>query len=57
MREECVICMDGAKTHLLSPCGHQCVCAECAESLMERLVPVCPTCRTPCERAIRVFKS
>ena len=54
--EECIICFDGRRTHLMSPCGHQCVCASCAESLMAHLLPQCPTCRTPIERTIRVFK-
>ena len=24
-REACVVCLDEAKTHILIPCGHQCV--------------------------------
>eukprot|EP01084_Bolivina_argentea_P229804 387776_1 len=35
--KECVICFDNAKTHALVPCGHKCVCQECAEKLQQNL--------------------
>jgi hypothetical protein len=53
---ECVICMDGLQTHALVPCGHQCICDACSESLTSELAPTCPACRAPVEQAIRVFK-
>ena len=40
---ECVVCMDAPKTHILVPCFHKCLCEECAER-----IPVgghCPVCR------------
>ena len=30
--EDCVICLDAPKTHILAPCGHQCVCGTCAQA-------------------------
>ena len=27
---ECSVCMDKKETHVLTPCGHLCVCRECA---------------------------
>ena len=42
--EECVVCMDAPKAVVLIPCGHQCVCEACAET-----VPIggdCPYCQT-----------
>ena len=27
---ECSVCMDNKKNHVLIPCGHVCVCEECA---------------------------
>jgi len=40
---ECVVCLDAPKTHILAPCFHKCLCEECAER-----IPVggqCPVCR------------
>ena len=41
---------------VLCAAGHQCVCAECSESLMNELRPRCPACRTPIESSMRVWK-
>jgi len=41
---ECVICLDGKATHILAPCGHMCVCAECAARLVDDTAD-CPICR------------
>lgn len=50
-KPECVICLDQTSTHLISPCGHKCVCADCSEQLKD-----CPLCRNAIERIIRVFE-
>ncbi|VDK57049.1 unnamed protein product [Anisakis simplex] len=39
--EECVVCMSNSVKLLISPCGHVCLCEECATSLDD-----CPMCRT-----------
>ena len=42
--EECVVCMDAPKAVALIPCGHQCFCEACAET-----IPIggdCPLCQT-----------
>lgn len=49
---ECVICMDAGASHLVAPCGHQCLCATCATQ-----VDNCPVCRGPAALCIRVFAS
>jgi len=36
----CVVCMDGPKSHLAVPCGHQSVCGHCAAQ-----ISACPYCR------------
>lgn len=46
----CVVCMDGYATHLLAPCGHQCVCRYCLPVLNS-----CPICRVDCIDAYEVF--
>ena len=51
---ECVVCMDGENTHLFSPCGHKCVCEECAKAIMQTSAE-CPTCRGEARGFIRVY--
>ena len=50
--ELCVICLDAAKTHLLAPCGHRCVCANCGPSLEGK---PCPVCRERCVMVVKVW--
>jgi hypothetical protein len=47
----CVVCFDAPKDHLIVPCGHQCVCARCAEQLTKTRTPTCPVCRDPIQQA------
>eukprot|EP00277_Geminigera_cryophila_P028781 CAMPEP_0179472912 /NCGR_PEP_ID=MMETSP0799-20121207/52799_1 /TAXON_ID=46947 /ORGANISM="Geminigera cryophila, Strain CCMP2564" /LENGTH=471 /DNA_ID=CAMNT_0021281311 /DNA_START=159 /DNA_END=1575 /DNA_ORIENTATION=+ len=47
---ECVVCLVEARSHLLRPCGHVCVCEMCSQSVEE-----CPLCRAPITEAIRAF--
>ena len=51
---ECVVCMEAAKTHVFVPCGHMCVCAKCAATLMAH-TRLCPACCTAATSAIQVF--
>ena len=46
--DECCICLAAAKTHACLPCGHRCVCVDCAEAVVapDR---ACPLCRTAVE--------
>ena len=30
---ECVVCMDRPRSHVLTPCGHLCLCGECVKAL------------------------
>ena len=53
---ECVMCLDGNATHILAPCGHQCICAECVASFKLH-VDLCPLCRTVVDSVVgRVFR-
>jgi hypothetical protein len=49
--EECVICLDSVVTHLVTPCGHYCLCEGCSKNLRQ-----CPVCRGDAESVVRVFK-
>jgi hypothetical protein len=53
----CVVCMDAPKDYLIVPCGHQCVCASCAEQLTKTRTPTCPVCREPIQQTVKVFCS
>ena len=56
--DTCVICLDAESTHLLYPCGHQCVCESCATTLVDQdaAAPLCPVCREDIIGSCRVFK-
>ena len=46
------VCLNASRDHVLVPCGHACVCDECC-----RTVTLCPICRAPVERAVRLYDS
>ena len=54
---QCVVCMDAPKDHRIVPCGHQCVCAGCAEQLTKTRAPTCPVCREPIQQTMKVLCS
>jgi len=45
----CVVCLAAASTVVLAPCGHKCVCTECAARLQGLL---CPLCRAPVQSLV-----
>jgi len=44
---ECLVCLDGKRSVLCRPCGHFCLCTECAQDLknLEKNSRLCPVCR------------
>ena len=48
----CCVCQDAKKTHAFVPCGHKCVCANCAAKC-----ETCPLCRTPVTAFLPIFDS
>jgi hypothetical protein len=52
---QCVLCLDAPKDHIITPCGHQCVCGACAEKLKGVKRPACPICREPINATFKVF--
>jgi hypothetical protein len=51
----CIVCMVSKKTHAFVPCGHQCVCEECGNTLSNRDRAECPMCRIPIEKVMQIF--
>jgi hypothetical protein len=52
-----VVCFDAPKDHRIAPCGHMCVCEECAEQLNKTRTPMFPVCRGPIRETMKVFCS
>ena len=53
--DSCSICLSAAKTHLLTPCGHKCMCEQCAGGYMYRAGSQCPICRGRVQSVMRVY--
>jgi len=52
----CVICLAKPVTHILYPCGHACLCDECAEKgRLEQLHHTCPIGRCEFIDTIRIY--
>jgi len=47
----CVVCWNEPKTHVLVPCGHQCVCERCSTITGA----LCPICHGRVDLAVRVL--
>lgn len=54
-QDECVICLDGKRTHLIIPCGHQALCESCAEHHKKGKLEKCPVCRVVVQSTLKVF--
>ena len=53
----CVVCLANEKTHALVPCGHQCLCGDCAATLMGHTArPECPVCRGEALSSMRIYR-
>ncbi len=53
---ECKVCMATRREVLLVPCGHFCMCRECAIQLTSRFNGSCPICRSTILSTVRVFE-
>ena len=53
-QEDCVVCLDRKRSHLFTPCGHRCVCKDCAQGVMGDK-RVCPLCMQPAEAVVMVW--
>lgn len=54
---KCCVCLEAKSTHAFVPCGHQCVCATCGETIRS-LAPrnaCCPICKLKSKSLMRVY--
>lgn len=50
----CVVCMDNDKNHVIVPCGHACLCGECAD-LFKNSEQKCPLCKADIMTITKIF--
>jgi hypothetical protein len=50
--QNCVVCMDADRGTTLVPCGHYCLCIDCASD-----VDTCPMCRSHIDNVVRTYSS
>eukprot|EP00549_Striatella_unipunctata_P011361 CAMPEP_0118683402 /NCGR_PEP_ID=MMETSP0800-20121206/6026_1 /TAXON_ID=210618 ORGANISM="Striatella unipunctata, Strain CCMP2910" /NCGR_SAMPLE_ID=MMETSP0800 /ASSEMBLY_ACC=CAM_ASM_000638 /LENGTH=439 /DNA_ID=CAMNT_0006579909 /DNA_START=96 /DNA_END=1415 /DNA_ORIENTATION=- len=55
MLVECVVCRDKEARLAVVPCGHQCLCDNCATQLLVSPEPNCPLCRGHIQRTLKIF--
>ncbi|KAK3249300.1 hypothetical protein CYMTET_41245 [Cymbomonas tetramitiformis] len=48
----CVLCMDETPSVAIIPCGHMCMCTECAKNAR---VKTCPLCRATAKGTLKVY--
>ncbi|KAE9042002.1 hypothetical protein PR003_g4203 [Phytophthora rubi] len=53
--DECVICFDGHQEAVCVPCGHNAVCMDCAQELLDT-TRLCPVCRQQVREVIRLYR-
>lgn len=51
----CVVCLDADPTHIVVPCGHHCICAQCSFKMKAKDEQRCPLCRQTIDSIIQVF--
>lgn len=53
--DECVVCMENRRTHIITPCGHFCICQDCTTALQDGSQKHCPLCMIDIKEIYRVF--
>ena len=53
IERNCTVCMARKRTHAITPCGHRCLCARCAD--LTALDYTCPICRSTAQGLLRVY--
>jgi len=53
---ECSVCMECEPNAALYPCGHMCMCYDCAVSVQKLRGALCPICRQPIIDILRIYR-
>jgi Zinc finger, C3HC4 type (RING finger) len=55
--DDCVVCQDRKAAHAVVPCGHHCLCDECAVNLVATAAGSrrCPLCRTHVQSTLKIY--
>ena len=53
----CSICLNETVAVIIQPCGHACLCKDCAKKLIENYAQRCPICRNKIRRIQNVYMS
>lgn len=54
-KPECVVCQDRVAERAIVPCGHHCLCDECAHQLVSVGNGKCPLCRGNVQSTLKIF--
>lgn len=54
---ECAICLEKEPDSALYPCGHMCMCYECAVSVQKQRSALCPMCRQPIVDILKIYRN
>ena len=56
-RTDCVVCHSAAAVRAVIPCGHQCLCDDCAVTVTNLGEPsrLCPLCRTSIDSTLKIY--
>lgn len=54
-KAECVVCQDRGVERAVVPCGHHCLCDECARILTTGGAGLCPLCRGNVQSTLKIF--
>ncbi len=50
---QCVVCMSAERSHAMIPCGHKCLCINCATNIVFN---ECPLCRTDVQFICEIYE-
>ena len=53
----CSVCLTEKVEVIIQPCGHVCVCRDCAAVLIENIEKKCPICRRTIQKTQNVYLS